>query len=141
MVMVFFTEKLIRVLADCCNVDVINGAFGRLRVGLSSRLEMRKAWVFNSASSAEAVASLVGRRSLIFGHETYRRRVLCPIQIGKASQYSSGTNARISRSRSTISRTATLCASPRQPRATFAQSSGDNSKPTTRSKNRRACWA
>ena len=60
----------------------------------------------------------------------------------KTSQYSSGSKARISRSRSTTSRTATDCTRPADnPRATFAQSSGETSKPTTRSRNRRACCA
>ncbi len=41
-------------------------------------------------------------------------------------QYSVGMNARISRSRSTISRTATDCTRPAlRPRATFFQSSGE----------------
>ena len=42
------------------------------------------------------------------------------------SQYSSGMNARISRSRSTTKRTATLCTRPAlRPRATFFHSSGE----------------
>ena len=57
--MAFFSENPMRVLADGCSVEVMNGALGRLRVGLSSRLEMRKAWAFNSAISAEAVAAFV----------------------------------------------------------------------------------
>ena len=35
--MVFFTPKPKRVLAACCNVDVIKGAEGLLWVALSSR--------------------------------------------------------------------------------------------------------
>lgn len=36
--MVFFTEKPRRLLAACCKVEVMKGAEGLLRVGLSSRL-------------------------------------------------------------------------------------------------------
>ena len=44
-----------------------------------------------------------------------------------SDQYSTGTNARISRSRSTISRSATDCTRPAEsPRRTFSQSSGDS---------------
>src|SRR3712207_7138761 len=48
----------------------------------------------------------------------------------------------ISRSLSTISRTATLCTRPAE-RAGFTlrHSTGDNLKPTKRSRTRRACWA
>ncbi|CSI79390.1 Uncharacterised protein [Vibrio cholerae] len=50
------------------------------------------------------------------------------------SQNSSGTNALISRSRSTRSFTATDCTRPAErPRATFFHSSGETIKPTTRS--------
>jgi hypothetical protein len=35
--MVFFTPKPSRVLAACCSVEVMNGALGRVWVGLSSR--------------------------------------------------------------------------------------------------------
>ncbi|CSC99451.1 Uncharacterised protein [Vibrio cholerae] len=56
------------------------------------------------------------------------------------SQNSSGTNALISRSRSTRSFTATDCTRPAErPRATFFHSSGETIKPTTRSMKRRAC--
>ena len=48
----------------------------------------------------------------------------------------------ISRSRSTSSRTATLCTRPADSDGrTFFHSTGDSSKPTRRSSTRRACWA
>ena len=51
-------------------------------------------------------------------------------------------NCCISRSRSTIRRTATLCTRPAD-RAGFTlrQSTGESLKPTIRSSTRRACWA
>ena len=54
-----------------------------------------------------------------------RRRATCPRARASSVQYSSGTKALISRSRSTISRTATDCTRPAErPRRTFFQSSG-----------------
>src|SRR3990172_5797378 len=57
-------------------------------------------------------------------------------------QYSTGTNARISRSRSARSRTATDWTRPAErPRWTFRQRRGERLYPTRRSRTRRACWA
>ncbi len=57
-------------------------------------------------------------------------------------QYSSVLNASISRSRSTISLTATDCTRPALSRpATFLPSRFESGKPTTRSSARRASWA
>jgi hypothetical protein len=54
-------------------------------------------------------------------------------------QYSSGLNASISRSRSTMSRSATLCTRPADsPNASLLQTSADTSYPTMRSRTRRA---
>jgi len=39
--MVFLTEKPRRLLAACCSVEVMNGAFGNWREGRSSRLATR----------------------------------------------------------------------------------------------------
>ena len=54
-------------------------------------------------------------------------------------QYSSGTNASISRSRSTMSRSATLWTRPAdRPNASLLQTSAETSYPTIRSSTRRA---
>ena len=145
MVMVFFTEKPMRVLAACCKVEVMNGALGLVRVGRSSRLLTTKVCADISSRAAWVVAPSEGLKFSPFCLVTSKRRASSDpwrVKSANRSQYSSGRKARISRSRSTIRRTATLCTRPAdKPRATFDQSSGDNSKPTTRSKNRRACWA
>jgi len=57
-------------------------------------------------------------------------------------QYSWGTKASISRSRSQISRTATDCTRPAlNPPRTLRHNSGLILYPTSRSRIRRACWA
>jgi hypothetical protein len=56
MVMVFFTEKLSRVLAACCNVEVIKGALGLVRVGRSSRWATAKLASRNAATAASVVS-------------------------------------------------------------------------------------
>ena len=142
--MVFFTLKPSRVLAACCRVDVMKGAAGLELVGLSSRLLTCRGCWRNKARALLVSASLVGRNSAPLWRVICNRRA-SPAGVAvaaKASQYSSGINARISRSRSTIRRTATDCTRPAdKPRATLAHSRGDTIKPTTRSRKRRVCWA
>ena len=62
--MVFLTPKPKRVLAACCNVDVINGAEGRLDVGLDSRLSTKYLAPFKSSNALSACALLTGLNAL-----------------------------------------------------------------------------
>ena len=142
--MVFLTPKPKRVLAACCKVEVIKGAEGLLFVGLSSRLVTTKL-AFSRRATCSADCSLVAGRYSFPWYLTASNLITSFAGVANkasSSQNSSGTNARISFSRSTINLTATDCTRPAdKPRATLAQSKGDTMKPTTRSRNRRACWA
>ena len=147
--MVRRTLKPKRADAACCRVEVMNGGGGRVAVFLSTRSRTTNKRSRKRVTASSATASLPGRKSLPFSLTTWNRTGDSSFPGGSlrsrsanASQYSSGVNARISRSRSTTSRTATDCTRPADsPRATFDHSNGDSSKPTTRSRKRRACWA
>ncbi len=142
--MVFFTEKPSRPLAACCRVEVMKGALGLERVGLSSRAVMARLALRRPAMRSRVSASEVGRKAWPSWRASSKRTGSPASDTRSAwtSQYSSGTKARISRSRSTIRRTATDCTRPAErPRAILAHSSGESMKPTTRSRKRRACWA
>ena len=139
--MVFFTEKPKRVLAACCKVEVIYGALGLTLVGLSSRNATLYSASFNTLSRT-SVSALFLSLSVLPACLTASKRMPSFLEMvsAKTCQYSSGINARISRSRSTTSFTATDCTRPAdKPRAIFSQSNGDTIKPTTRSRKRRAC--
>ena len=141
--MVFLTEKPRRVLAACCSVDVIYGALGLTLVGLSSRADTVYCASLIKFSKA-SVSALLRNLRVLPACLTASRRMssFSDLVSAKTCQYSSGIKARISRSRSTTSFTATDCTRPAdKPRAIFSQSSGEIIKPTTRSKKRRACWA
>ncbi|MFO0873211.1 MAG: hypothetical protein U0575_04480 [Phycisphaerales bacterium] len=102
----------------------------RLRVGALPRSSRR---AMNWRHAAPSAATSVGRAPG-FAASGARQAV--------TRHCSSGTNAAISRSRSTTRRTATDCTRPAlRPRATFFQSSGETWYPTMRSRMRRACWA
>ena len=123
----------------------MNGAPGAVVVGRSSRRATTNSAARSRTRAASAASAFPGRKAVPPSRCTANR---CPssspgrARSAKPSQYSSGTNARISRSRSTMRRTATDCTRPAErPRAILAHSSGESSKPTTRSRNRRACWA
>ena len=142
--MVFLTPNPSRVLAACCNVEVINGAVGLLFVGFSSIFCI---WYWLSFNSFKAISIAI--RS--FGSNVSPAKwVTCIVRVwldwvftsAKRSQYSCGIKAWISRSRSTNNLTATDWTRPAdKPRATFFHNNGDSINPTTRSIKRRACWA
>ena len=71
--MVFLTPNPSRVLAACCKVEVINGAAGLERVGLSSRETMLYGAPCNFATLAMASASFVGLYSTPFCLLTWKR--------------------------------------------------------------------
>ena len=139
--MVFFTEKPKRVLAACCSVEVIYGALGLTLVGLSSRLITLYSASLIRFNKASVSALLCSFKVLPFCFTASRRMSsFFALVSANTCQYSSGIKARISRSRSTTSFTATDCTRPAdKPRAIFSHSNGEIIKPTTRSKKRRAC--
>ena len=106
--MVFLTEKPKRVLAACCKVEVIYGALGFTFVGLSSRNATLYSASFKTLNSA-SVSALFLSLSVLPACLTASRRMSSFLDIVSANtcQYSSGIKARISRSRSTTSFTAT----------------------------------
>ncbi|MOA11566.1 hypothetical protein D3C78_1315150 [compost metagenome] len=82
----------------------------------------------SAATAAMAWASLTGLNASPLCRATSKRTLSCFAVARSAwiSQYSSGTKARISRSRSTTSFTATDCTRPAdRPRAILAHSSGE----------------
>src|SRR6266404_143652 len=130
--------------ASCWSVLVVNGAAGFF---LRSRRLTSVTWnVFRDLSASRmafASASL-----LMTGFLPSRRWSFavncCPASSSRAStvQYSTGLNARISRSLSTSSRSATVCTRPAEiPFFTVFQSTGLALYPTRRSRTRRACCA
>src|SRR3989344_1778158 len=94
MVMVFRADHPNRVEAARCSVEVINGGYGRFLISAVLTPETR---YFAFSKSPRTVSAC----PLLF--------TVCCLLVRKSapiSQYSSGTNAPISRSLSTISRTA-----------------------------------
>ncbi len=122
---------------------MISGGLGRDWVFLSLRSTTLNVLSVRSASALSVWSLLEGRNSLPPCLATCKR--IAPWSdcvLAKTSQNSSGTNARISRSRSTSKLTATDCTLPAEsPRAILAHNKGESMNPTTRSRNRRVCWA
>ena len=126
--------------ASCCKVEVVKGAAGLFFTGRVT------------ISSMENVAALHDSRNFWASFFVFRRRASSAF-ISTSLPSVSGTRktavtryeasllkACISRSRSTISRTATDCTRPAESAGfTFFHSTGESSKPTMRSKMRRAC--
>src|SRR5919204_5618973 len=119
-VIVFLGEKRRRLDASCCRVLVVYGAGGWRRGVLRVTVLTTKVAARHSPTSAWASASDLGsslvvapscRRPTSFASKALRWR---PRELRRAVtvQYSSGTKARISFSRSQIRRSATLCTRP-----------------------------
>ena len=135
--MVRETEKPSLREASCCRVDVVNGAAGLRFVGLVTSDFTVYSAPMQSVKKALASASVLKR--LFSG-----ALIVSPSTVNSPTTRKSATgwNPAISRSRSTMIRTATLWTRPAlSPGFTFFQSTGLRSKPTSRSKMRRACWA
>ena len=127
-------------------MDVIKGADGRELVGFCSRSATTKGDFCNKLTTFSVSAWLFSTSSLPFWRTASKVMIwffaLSLRVLAWICQYSTGVKARICRSFSTTKRVATDCTRPAdKPRATFAHSRGDTIKPTTLSKNRRACWA
>ncbi len=114
--------------ASCCNVEVMNGGAGFRR-----RSPRVTDLTTNRAPSSEAIRARVvsSLPSDAFSPATSFKVATnsggrAALSRAWSDQYSTGRNALISRSRSTISRTVTDCTRPAErPRWTFSQSKGD----------------
>ena len=157
-VIVLRAEKPSFRAASCCNVEVVNGGAGdRFR---SFRWTSRTRYAARRSRSTCGIASVSAPSRIPFlsgavaslpsGISVSRATKGCcssspgPSGVNRTSmlQYSTGTKARISRSRSTISRTATDCTRPAdRPGRTFLHRIGLIRYPTRRSRIRRASWA
>ena len=127
--------------ASCCSVDVVKGGAGVRRVGRVVMEAMLKRAPRHVSRKARA-SSLVLKRV-----PSSARSWAVPPSTGTSNvpatrQEASLLNAAISRSRSTMRRTATLWTRPAErPPRTLRQSTGESLKPTRRSSTRRACCA
>src|SRR5690606_3241897 len=126
-------------LASCCSVEVVNGGEGFRLDGLVSKLSIVKtafSQAFKKSSASAAVSNLFGSSALSssFGFPVEKTAVTLKAAVG--------VKWLISRSRSTISLTATDCTRPADKDGfTLRHNTGESSKPTSRSSTRRACWA
>ena len=135
--MVRDTLKLNFLEASCWSVDVVNGAAGFLVAGLVS---MEDTTCFAPAhDSRNSCASASELKVLPHVALTTALPVSkCPT----TRKVDFAVWASISRSRSTMMRTPTLCTRPAlNDGRIFRQSTGLNSKPTNLSRMRLACWA
>ena len=142
--MVRLAPKLSLRTPSCCNVDVVKGGAG-LRLRLLFLTDVTVAvwsaiafWIA-TASASQVISSLSPFTCVSSAVNSSLVFVLnCP----SIDQYSWGTKACISRSRSQIRRTATDWTRPAlNPLQTFFHNRGLNLYPTIRSNTRRACWA
>ena len=142
--MVRFTLKRSLREESCCSLLVVNGGVALRRRSLRSTVRTSQS-AFSSATRILSASSPFGIS--IFSSPLPRKRAskaggLAAARCASMVQYSSFSNALISRSRSTISRRATVCTRPAdKPRRTLSQSSGETWYPTSRSSTRRACCA
>ena len=133
--MVFFTPKPSLREASCCRVDVVKGGTGLRRTSPRSTAATRKAplRIRPAASSATASVPSASLSSAVPSRRTSRAVKLprSAMTLASTVQYSRGTKASISASRSQISRSATDCTRPaeRLP-GSFRQSTADRLKPT-----------
>src|SRR5690554_3562528 len=138
MVIVLETEKYNFRDASCCKVDVVNGGAGDLLAGFLVKSEIlyeAPTFFLRNALASSSVLKFLGNFAL---------NLLPSSVINSASTRNEPVVSKfsISRSRSTIKRTATDCTRPAErPPLTFFHNTGESSYPTNRSKMRRACWA
>ena len=125
--------------ASCCKVEVVKGGAGDFFTGffvISSML--KEAALHDSKNSMTSFLSFRRLFSSAF-------RIVVPsgsVKLAMMRKAASDTNSLISRSRSTIRRTATDCTRPADKAGfTFRHRMGESSKPTIRSNTRRACCA
>src|SRR5690606_2149638 len=126
-------------LASCCNVDVVKGAEGLRFAGFFSKLFTAYVAAMQSFKNFSASSFLAKR----CGNSAFKDSFALPVlKIATILNEASALNLMISRSRSTIKRTATDCTRPAESDGfTLRHNTGDNSKPTNLSNTRRACCA
>src|SRR5690606_12503373 len=136
---VLATENPSFLLASCCNVEVVNGAAGERFAGFFSReLTVNAAAIL---SRKKASASLFCSKRC--GNSALNCSFPFPVvNCATILKLASALTLLISRSRYTISLTATDCPRPADNDGfTFFHNTGASSKPTKRSSTRRACCA
>ena len=120
--------------ADCCKVEVVNGANGLRLVSLVSRFETlyfapsRPARISSALPlSWMSILSMVLSPTLASLASNSIGSFLVFLTVATISQYSWGLNAKISRSRSATRRTATDCTRPAdRPLATLCHKKGES---------------
>ena len=135
--MVLRAEKRSLREASCCSVEVVNGAAGRRARSRFSTLLTRSppaaASTRSRAACAAASSTSPNLPSLLPSSACRRASKALPPRAKRAvtDQYSRGSKASISASRSTISLSAGLCTRPADSfGAILRHSSGDRLKPT-----------
>ena len=127
--MVRFTLKRSLRAASCCRVEVMNGATGlRLFSRVCTDATMKSAPSTLRRSSRRRFFDSRSRRvsSFRLTKRAFRTGGFFACRLTSMVQYSRFWNARISRSRSTIRRSATVCTRPAEsPRRTLSHSSGE----------------
>ena len=134
-------------LASCESVEVVNGGAGRSTPGLASTDVTSHGRCCRSPSASPRAAASSSRRTLALASAPVPESKSLPVasrslptrtsvavntrpspeSLASRSQYRLDRNARLASSRSTISRTATLCTRPAlSPVATFFHSTGDS---------------
>src|SRR3990170_2366179 len=129
---------------SCWSVELMNGGAGfRLRSPRVTTLTVHRVpWSPATTSCTRASRGRSAFSLRISLRVATKSGGFFPRSFAWRLQYSTGTNARISRSRSARSRTATDWTRPAErPRWTFRQRRGERLYPTRRSRTRRACWA
>ena len=125
--------------ASCCKVEVVKGGAGDFFTGfvvISSIVN--EAFLQDSKKASTSFLSFRRRFNSAFNTVVPSGRIKFAITRKAASL----TNSLISRSRSTIRRTATDCTRPADNAGfTLRHKIGESSNPTIRSNTRRACWA
>ena len=127
--------------ASCCSVDVVNGAVAlRLRCFFStsttvSARPFASAWAISVSRTSFAWLAFVTVNCLTLSSPRSERRAVNGVSLFSSSaatlQYSCGTNASISSSRSQIIRSAGVCTRPAESFGLiFRQRRGERLKPT-----------
>src|SRR2546430_11755797 len=141
---VLLTGYLKRLYAVRCSVEVMKGAAADCFFSLRVIVWTTKSPFLSADSMGRACCSFTTSAFLpsIFDNLAMKGGGLFASRFAAKVQYSWGTNALISSSRSTIIFMATDCTRPAErPRRTLSHSSGESLYPTSRSSTRRACWA
>gem|GEM_PF-1036175 len=125
-------------LASCCSVDVVNGAEGVFLPGLVSISEISKSDILASSINLNTSSSFLNFLSSSASNGFFSSQIKVAIVL-KADLL---LNFCISLSLSTTTLTATDCTLQAESHhLTFLRKTGDNSKPTKRSKTLLACCA